>query len=382
MKPSPTRVAALAALCALLLPAGPASAATTESAPGPVGGPRLGSTGVVVDAPAGTRPLPRLSARSFVLADAGSGDVLAARDPHGRLRPASTQKILTALTLLPELDPATVYTATFDDANVEGSKVGVVPDATYTVHNLFEGLILMSGNDAANALARAAGGVRRTVAKMNTTARELGALDTTVRNPSGLDAPGQLTSAYDLALLTRAGLAREDFRRYVGTVRSTFPGKMPRRGKARKTFEIWTQDKLLTNYRGAIGVKVGWTTKARGTFVGAATRRGRTLVATVMRTGPGAWEEAAALLDWGFANAAAVEPVGTLEQVRPAQPAPVRHAAVKKPAPEPVAAGAGMPPWFLWLVVALAGSVVALRTRVLLLRRRRRPAAARGRPYR
>ncbi|MGH8970674.1 MAG: D-alanyl-D-alanine carboxypeptidase family protein, partial [Actinomycetes bacterium] len=201
MKPSPTRVAALAALCALLLPAGPASAATTESAPGPVGGPRLGSTGVVVDAPAGTRPLPRLSARSFVLADAGSGDVLAARDPHGRLRPASTQKILTALTLLPELDPATVYTATFDDANVEGSKVGVVPDATYTVHNLFEGLILMSGNDAANALARAAGGVRRTVAKMNTTARELGALDTTVRNPSGLDAPGQLTSAYDLALL-------------------------------------------------------------------------------------------------------------------------------------------------------------------------------------
>ncbi len=103
---------------------------------------------------------------------------------------------------------------------------------------------------------------------MNRTALDLGALDTTARNPSGLDAPGQFSSAYDMALLTRHAMARADFREYAGTVKSQFPGKMPRAGKVRKTFEIYTQDRLLLNYRGAIGVKTGWTTKARGTFVG------------------------------------------------------------------------------------------------------------------
>ena len=69
-------------------------------------------------------------------------------------------------------------------------------------------------------------------------------------------------------------MARQDFRAYVTTVKAQFPGKMPKAGKVRKTFEIYTQDRLLLNYRGAIGVKTGWTTKARGTFVGAATRGG------------------------------------------------------------------------------------------------------------
>ena len=121
---------------------------------------------------------------------------------------------------------------------------------------------------------------------MNATAQDLGALDTTVRNPSGLDAPGQFTSAYDLALLARAAWPARTSATTSTTVKAQFPGKMPKRGKARKTFEIYTQDRLLLNYRGAIGVKTGWTTKARGTFVGAATRGGHTLVATVMRTRP------------------------------------------------------------------------------------------------
>ena len=195
--------------------------------------------------------------------------MLAAKDPHGRLRPASTLKILTALTLLPELDPATVYTAQWEDANVEGSRAGLVPDATYTVDNLFQALFLVSGNDAASALANAAGGVPQTVAAMNATAKSLGALDTTVRNPSGLDAPGQYTSAYDLAVIARTAMARRGLPRLRRPrSRRSSPGKMPRAGKVRKTFEIYTQDRLLLNYRGAIGVKTGWTTKARGTFVG------------------------------------------------------------------------------------------------------------------
>jgi D-alanyl-D-alanine carboxypeptidase (penicillin-binding protein 5/6) len=358
--------------------AAPAGSAAAEEPGGVVGGELLGSSDVVVRPGAGATRLPRLTAASWVLADAATGDVLAARDPHGKRRPASTLKILTALTLLDRLDRGTTYRARFEDAAVEGSRVGVVPDATYTVHNLFEGMFLMSGNDAANALANAAGGVRQTVAAMNETAAGLGALDTTARNPSGLDAPGQVSSAYDLTLLARAGLDREDFRAYAATVRSTFPGAMPKRGKKRRTFEIWTQDRLLTSYRGAIGIKTGWTSKAKGTFVGAATRGDRTLVATVMRTGQRSWEESAALLDWGFANADRVTPVGTLDQPAPEPPAeeaaPSAQAVGAAPTSAgaaPAADGSGMPV-VVWVLAVLAGSVVALRARVLLRARRRR----------
>ena len=163
---------------ALLASATPAPAAQRSTTT--IGGAALASTGLVLDAP-GATPLPKISAGSFLLADLDTGEVLAARNPHGHLRPASTLKVLTALTVLPRLDPAALYTARWDDANTEGSRVGIVPDASYTVHQLFQGLFLQSGNDAASALANAAGGQRATVARMSTTARALGALDTSVR---------------------------------------------------------------------------------------------------------------------------------------------------------------------------------------------------------
>jgi serine-type D-Ala-D-Ala carboxypeptidase (penicillin-binding protein 5/6) len=341
-----------------------------------VGAPALPAATASVAAAPGVKPLPRLSAGSYVLADLDTGELLAARNPNLRLRPASTLKVLTALTLLPELDPDAVYTAVWEDANVEGSKVGVVPDATYTVRNLFEGLFLMSGNDAANALANAGGGVPETVAAMNATARELGARDTTAVNPSGLDAPHQLTTSYDLALIARAALQRPDFVSYATTVKSKFPGKMPKRNKTRRAFEIYTQNKLVLNYRGAIGVKTGWTTKAKGTFVGAAERGDRRLVAVVMHTkGPG-WEESAKLLDWGFAHADAVTAVGSLNP--PAQPAaeaeslPQRVVAVGEETAAAVGGTAAVP-WYSWIVLALAGALGLLRARVLVLRRRRAP---------
>jgi D-alanyl-D-alanine carboxypeptidase (penicillin-binding protein 5/6) len=343
-----------------------------------VGAPALPAPAALAAAP-GIKPLPRLSAESYVLADLDTGEVLATRNPHSRLRPASTLKVLTALTLLPELHPDAVYTAVWEDANVEGSKVGVVPDATYTVHNLFEGLFLMSGNDAANALANAAGGVPETVAAMNATARELGANDTNAVNPSGLDAPRQFTTSYDLALIARAALQRPDFQSYATTVKSKFPGKMPKRHKKRRSFEIYTQNKLVLNYRGAIGVKTGWTTKARGTFVGAAERGDRRLIAVVMHTkGPG-WEESAKLLDWGFAHAGAVTAVDSLNP--PAQPAaepeslPQRVVAVSQDTAAAVRNTAAVP-WYSWVVLGLAAALAVLRARVLLLRRRRAPVRA------
>jgi serine-type D-Ala-D-Ala carboxypeptidase (penicillin-binding protein 5/6) len=365
----------------LLTSASPAPADETSTAT--VGGAQLASTGLVLDAP-GAKPLPKLTAGSFLLADLDTGDVLAARNPHGRLRPASTLKVLTAITVLPQLDPNAVYTVGSADANAEGSRVGVVPDATYTVHQLFQGMFLVSGNDAASALANAAGGQRQTVARMNATAKRLGALDTTARNTSGLDAPGQYTSAYDLALFARAGLARQDFRDYVTTVKAQFPGKMAKKGKTRKSYQIYTQDRLLLNYHGAIGVKTGWTTKARGTFVGAATRNGHTLIATVMHTKVSSWVESRSLLEWGFANIAATRPVGSLNQVKHAtQASSVRPsgALAKVAATAASTGGLGLPLW-AWLPIALLVAVVALRARVLLRRRsmrqRRRPPPRRA----
>src|SRR5688572_24167792 len=343
-----------------------------------VGAPALPAAADLAATPA-VKPLPRLSAGSYVLADLDTGEVLAARNPHLRLRPASTLKVLTALTLLPELDPDAIYTAVWEDANVEGSKVGVVPDATYRVYSLFEGLFLMSGNDAANALANAAGGVPETVAAMNATARELGARDTTAVNPSGLDAPHQFTTSYDLALIARAALERADFQSYATMIKSRFPGKMPKKNKKRRAFEIYTQNKLVLNYRGAIGDKTGWTTKAKGTFIGAAERGDRRLIAVVMHTkGPG-WEESAKLLDWGFAHADAATAVGSLNPPAPPAPEPESLPQRVVSAGQDTAAVVGSTaalPWYSWVVLVLVGALGLLRARVLLLRRRRAPVRA------
>lgn len=369
-------------LVGLLVAAGPGSAAA-DSAADTVGGERLGTSGLVVDA-SGAAPLPKVSGDAWVLADMETGEVLAAQDPHGRYRPASILKILTAVTTLPKLDPDAVYTAQWEDANAEGSRVGLVPDATYTVHNLFEALFLVSGNDAAHAIANAAGGVKSTVAEMNQTARDLGALDTTARNPSGLDAGGQFTSAYDMAVIARAAMARDDVRSYVSTVKSQFPGKMPRAGKHRKTYEIYTQDRLLLNYRGAIGVKTGWTTKARGTFVGAATRGGRTLVATVLHSEGDAWQDSAKLLTWGFHNAGTAEPVGTLDALQDGSTEAAGPVAggredgsqgQQATAATAGSGGDGMP-WWLQTVIVLLAVVAVLRARVLLRQRLRRTRAS------
>ena len=107
---------------------------------------------------------------------------------------------------------------------------------------------------------------------MNAEARRLQAYDTVAKTPSGLDKPGQLTSAYDLALISRAGLADPDFRRYVSTRLADFPAP---RGK---TYQIANHNRLLGRYKGMIGVKNGWTSKARASFVGAAKRDGHTII--------------------------------------------------------------------------------------------------------
>ena len=344
-----------------------------------IGGPLLGHHGPVAD---GATP-PTVYAQSWVLADATTGEVLAAKNAHLEHRPASTLKTLTAVTLLPRLDKQQVYKAQWSDAAVEGSAVGIVPDATYTIDQLWYGLMLPSGNDAAHALASAAGGMKHTVGLMQAQAERMQAFDTTVRNPSGLDANGQYTSAYDLALFARAGLERADFRRYVATVTTAFPGHMPKRkGMKRPTFQIYNQNPLLmSGYRGVVGVKTGYTTLAGRTFVGAAERKGHLLIVTLMGVVEPSETAAKKLLDWGFAHGEQLQPVGALvDEATPEAPT------TAVPATLPTTAAAGSTtvtsangPSGVWalamaLVAAFAVAFAAMRVRA---RRRRARALAR-----
>ena len=319
------RRAVRALVAVLIVVAVPLTATGTATAQptGPVGGTRLGEANVTIWSGApGVAPPPEPLVSAWLIADATTGAVLAARNPHQRLRPASTLKTLTALTLLPRLDPAASYTAVDADALQDGSRVGMVPGTTYSIPSLFDGLLMSSGNDAAHALANAAGGFGPTVALMNETARELQAYDTVAANPSGLDDDVQVTSVYDLALIARAGLAREDFRSYVAKQRSYFGGVDGSNG-----FEIQNHNKLLANYPGAIGVKTGYTSVSLHSIVGAASRDGRTLIVAILGAQTTPWPDAAALLDWGFAQAATTA-VGTLVGPRAAEPTPTPTALV------------------------------------------------------
>ena len=322
-----------AALVGIAVTAAPAAAGTDVEV---VGGDRLATSGTVVDGDAPDLP-EGLSAASWLVADLDSGQVLAAKDPHGRYAPASTLKTLTALTLIPVLDRDRKVVPTFDDINIEGSKVGLVERVGYPVHELFSALMMVSGNDAANVLASAAGGQEATAALMNEKARSLHALDTRAVNPHGLDAEGQVSSAYDLALIARAGMADPQFAAYASALR----GSVSAPGSAR--IEMYTKNKLLRNYEGALGIKNGYTSRARASFVGAAERDGRRLVVTLMKADPKVWAEAGRLLDWGFAAAATADPVGRLVDPEPTaeQAAEAEQTAAVAAATPPPAQGSG-----------------------------------------
>ena len=172
-----------------------------------IGGPGLAGRGIIVRYPArGARRLPSVRASAYVIADAGTGQVLAAKDPHGHFLPASTLKVLTADALMPVLKPdATVVTSAMA-ADVTPNKVGLVKGRAYPVSDLFQALLLISANDAAIALAQATGSYARGVAMMNAEAHRLQADDTVAVRPNGLNAAGQHSSAYDLALFARQAL--------------------------------------------------------------------------------------------------------------------------------------------------------------------------------
>lgn len=315
--------AVLAVMALLFAVAAPAAGATgpqpTPTLPVPaatvdpdhsIGGPRLASMGLVVDRPAGVPPPPELRDVSWLLADLDTGEVLAAKAAHARLRPASTLKILTALTLIPRLDADRAYRVTAEDVTADGTRVGILPSRTYTGDQLFGGLLMASGNDAAYALARHGGGMEATLAAMNEQARLLGARDTVVKDPAGLDVPGQTSSAYDLALIARAAMQLPEFRRYVAQKQIAFPGGTV--GGRRTTYAVANHNRLLYNYPGTIGVKNGYTSLAKRTFVSAVSRGGKTYLLTEMYGLETSWRPQAAMFDWAFRHGETLRPVGSL----------------------------------------------------------------------
>ncbi|MFJ8160682.1 D-alanyl-D-alanine carboxypeptidase family protein [Streptomyces sp. NPDC096136] len=316
-----------------------------------VGGARLGQPGTQVNLLPGAPALPaNLSGRSWIVADAETGEVLAAHNAHWRLPPASTMKMLFADTVLPALPKDQVHHVTDQDMDGVGpgsSLVGVKEDHDYSVHDLWLGVFLRSGNDAVHVLSAMNGGVEKTVKDMQAHAEELQALDTHVVSPDGYDAPEQVSSAYDLTLIARSGLQKQDFREYCGTAEARFPGRQEP-GRPREYFEIQNTNRLMTGaggitpYKGIAGVKNGNTTMAGSTFTGAAQRGDKKLLVTVMNPDHGGlnsvYEETAGLFDWGFAALGKVKPVGELVPPKSADTRPFGSPA-QTHANTPVAAG-------------------------------------------
>ena len=350
------------------------------------GGPLLASRGTVVSYPSG-RPdkagrLPPVKASAFVLANAGTGQVLAARDAHGWFRPASTLKVLAAITFIPLLHPGATTVASHQAATTEPNDAGLVAGRSYAISSLFTALLTVSANDAAVALAQATGSFSQGIALMNAEARELQADDTVAVEPNGLDAPGQHISAYDEVLIARRALAMPAFLRYDETRAARFEVK------PRHWVTLVNQNLMLTRYPGDIGGKIGWTSAAGATFVGMARRNGVTLIVSLLHCPPlSEFTYATRLLNWGFAQNVKVSPVGTLVSPLPppakkdaaaghtekARTAAARSGRAKRP-------GTGAAVGGVIMLAAMAGIGMALRRWHATSLRRRNAADQRAGP--
>ncbi|MFC0054262.1 D-alanyl-D-alanine carboxypeptidase family protein [Streptomyces actinomycinicus] len=298
--------------------------ATPPAGMSTLGGARLGLPGTQVNLAPGVPVLPKdLTARSWIVSDAESGEVLAAHNAHWRLPPASTLKMLFADTVLPRFPQSTRHKVAASDLAGMGegsSVVGIKEGSTYSVRDLWLGVFLRSGNDAVHTLAAMNGGVEQTVRDMQDHAEELQALDTHVVSPDGYDAPGQVSSAYDLTLFARSGLQKKDFRDYCSTVRAKFGS-----AEIQNTNRLLSGDSDVPVYQGIAGVKNGNTSHAGATFTGVAERGGKVLLVTVMnpekREHNEVYKETAKLFDWGFQAVGKVNAVGELVPPKSAAPA-------------------------------------------------------------
>ena len=240
---------------------------------------------------AAVEPPPETSAASAILMEADGGTVLYESNADAQMLIASTTKIMTALVVLEQCSPDEPVTVSAVHTAVEGSSMYLQPGQTCTVEELLYGLMLVSGNDAALALAEhTSGSVEGFAALMNEKAAALGCENTAFVNPHGLNAEGHYSSARDLARIMAAAMENERFCSIAGAKTYTF---------GEQTYR--NHNRLLWSCDGVIAGKTGYTMAAGRTLVSCAERNGMRLVCVTLGD-PDDWVDHAALYDWGFAN--------------------------------------------------------------------------------
>ena len=242
---------------------------------------------------------PALKARAAIVIDADDGTVVYQLDAHGHHAPASLTKVITALVALDllKLDQPVTVPLSINQLPWDSTRMGLRVGERVTVRELLYGLFLNSGNDAAITLSEAAMPRATFMARMNAKAAALGMLDTHFVNPIGLDDPAHYTSAADLARAATELTSRyPEVAAMAGVERLTLPAT-----PTHHAFNLYNLNDLVRTYPGATGLKTGWTGQAGGCLIATATRGGRHLLAVVMGS-PRVFQEAAALLDYGFAT--------------------------------------------------------------------------------
>lgn len=245
----------------------------------------------------GEASAPEVSADAAILMDAKTGRILYAKQADKSMKIASLTKIMTAIVAIEQGKLTERVTVKPDAVGVEGSSIYLKQGEKIPLETLLYGLMLRSGNDAAVAIAEHIGGsVEGFVYLMNEKATQLGLTQTHFVNPHGLDHPKHYSSAKDLAVLTSYALKNPVFRRIVKTeVKEVpWPGETWRR-----TF--YNKNKFLRLYKGADGVKTGFTKQSGRTLVTSATRKGKQLICVTLND-PNDWEDHRRLYEYGFSH--------------------------------------------------------------------------------
>lgn len=243
-----------------------------------------------------------VSAKAAIVIAADTLEVLYEKSANQKLPMASTTKIMTALLLAEQPDLSKTVKTTKQMVTVEGSSMGLLEGDTVSYRDLLYGMLLASGNDAANTTAYVlAGSVQGFAKMMNEKAAELGMKNTSFVTPSGLDDENHYTTAYDLALLTAAALKNSAFRTACSSKSAVlYYGNPP----YRRT--LTNHNKLLGNYEGIIGVKTGFTKKSGRCLVTAAEGEGKRVIAVTLND-PDDWNDHRKLLDYGLEKTVVTE---------------------------------------------------------------------------
>ncbi|MBR3631402.1 MAG: D-alanyl-D-alanine carboxypeptidase [Oscillospiraceae bacterium] len=241
--------------------------------------------------------VPEVSAQAWILTEAATGQVLCEQNAREKRPMASTTKIMTTLLTIEHGDLDTEFCVDPDAIRVEGSSMGLQEGDIVTLRALCYGMLLPSGNDAANAAAvRIAGSIPDFAVRMNARAKEIGMQNTFFVTPSGLEGEGHGASAYDMALLTREAMRSETFRSMCCEQAKTL-----RFGNPPYERTLYNSNKLLKLYDGVIGVKTGFTDEAGRCLVSACERDGVTLICVTLHAADD-WNDHMRLYDYGFSR--------------------------------------------------------------------------------